>query len=129
MLIGIMGVHYWAPVQWVRVQRPRGEVFDISSFARIPTGQGQNLSYSPLPGGQLPPGEVAILFLAQFSSQFGVVPCPGGIVPALTSENAAVDGTIGDGKVTVALGPTFETKRDNLKCCAQTSDGRVGIFA
>ncbi len=51
-----------------------GGSFDASAFARIPTGNGQAITYAPLPGGMLPPNEVAILFLAGSG-------CPGGVQP------------------------------------------------
>ncbi len=48
--------------------------FDAASISRIPTGNGQAITYAPLPNGQLPPNEVAIVFLAGFD-------CPGGVTP------------------------------------------------
>jgi len=59
----------------------RGQSLDVSKFARIPSGEGATLSYAPLPGGQLPPGEVAILFLSSVitTADPAVVPCPSGI--------------------------------------------------
>ena len=68
-----------------------GQTLDVSSFARIPSGSGQALTYAPLPNGQLPPGQVAILFLARFGGQ--LVDCPAGIPPAYTTSDAAVHGT------------------------------------
>ena len=56
-----------------------GAALAIDSFVRIPSGQGQGLTYAPLTGGMLPPGQVAIVFLAESD---GFVPCP--ITPAVT---------------------------------------------
>jgi hypothetical protein len=50
-----------------------GAPVDASPFARMATGNGQSIVYSPLPGGELPVGEVAIVFLAGT--------CPGGVTP------------------------------------------------
>jgi hypothetical protein len=68
-----------------------GQTLDVSSFARIPSGSGTTLTYAVLPGGQLPPGQVAILFLARFGNT--LVSCPPGITPAYTTTDAAVHGT------------------------------------
>ena len=68
-----------------------GQSLDVSSFARIPSGSGQSLTYATLPGGQLPPGQVAILFLARFGNT--LVGCPPGITPAFTTSDAAIHGT------------------------------------
>jgi hypothetical protein len=48
-----------------------GPPSDASSFSRMVTGNGQSIVYSPLPGGELPVGEVAIVFLSGT--------CPGGV--------------------------------------------------
>ena len=68
-----------------------GQMLPVSSFGRIPSGQGQALSYAPLPNGMLAPGEVAILFLSRFGSSSS--DCPAGITPAITANNTAVHGT------------------------------------
>lgn len=78
-----------SPVQ-ITVERA-GVSYDVASFARIPSGSGQSLTYAPLPGGELPPNQVAILFLARFG--FALNDCPAGITPAFTTQNAAVSGT------------------------------------
>ena len=80
----------WTLPVSITVERA-GQSLDVSSFARIPSGNGKALSYAPLPGGQLPPGQVAILFLARFGST--LVGCPPGIPPAYTTTDAAVHGT------------------------------------
>jgi hypothetical protein len=80
-----------------------GTTLDASGFARIPSGSGPTITYAPLPSGQLPAGQVAILFLADFpagDADGGVaLACPPGITPAVTTSDAAVHGT--------ALGSAF----------------------
>ena len=83
----------WTTPVNITVER-NGVPLDASSFARIPSGNGQSLTYAPLPNGQLPPGEIAILFLAQFGDEKPYTPaCPPGIVPAVSSEDAALHST------------------------------------
>lgn len=62
-----------------------------------PVGTGGNLTYQPLPNGQLDPGKVGILFLSQWPSGDGYfVPCPPGTVAGV-NQDVAVDKTgIGD---------------------------------
>jgi hypothetical protein len=56
----------------------QGASANLDGMARIGTGNGGAMTYSPLPDGQIPPGEVAILFL----SGGGVLgACPAGITP------------------------------------------------
>lgn len=84
----------WGSPVTITVERG-GQSLDISGFARIPSGNGQALTYAPLPNGELPPGEVAILFLARFGTK--LTSCPGGVTPAVTATDAAVHGTgLGD---------------------------------
>jgi hypothetical protein len=52
-----------------------GASLNISEIARIPAGNGQSITYTPLPGGLLAPNEVAILFLSGSG-------CPGGGMPS-----------------------------------------------
>jgi len=80
----------WGAPVTISVERG-GQPYDLASFARIPSGSGQAISYAPLPGGQLPPGEVAVLFLARYGSK--LVACPQGVTPAFTSGLASVKGT------------------------------------
>ncbi|CAN5832806.1 hypothetical protein BH11MYX2_BH11MYX2_11990 [soil metagenome] len=68
-----------------------GVTLPVQDFARIPTGQGQGLTYAPLPNGTLAPGQIAILFLARFGMLSES--CPPGITPAVTATDAAVHGT------------------------------------
>lgn len=88
----------WTSPVKISVDRD-GTSFDLSSAARIPKGSGQNITYDPLPGGMLPAGEVAIVFLAYSAKNDaggGInapVACPGGVKPLLTTFDAAVHGT------------------------------------
>ncbi|MBK6696158.1 MAG: IgGFc-binding protein [Myxococcales bacterium] len=64
-----------------------GKDLDVSTFARVPVGSGPALRYDPLPSGQLPPGQVAILFLADFAAP-GVpsaTRCPAGVTAAVSN--------------------------------------------
>jgi len=78
-----------APVS-ISVERG-GQMLPIDGFARVPTGQGQSITYAPLTNGMLQPGQVAILFLARFGST--LTSCPSGVTPAVTATDAAVHGT------------------------------------
>ncbi len=80
----------WGSPVSINVER-EGITYDVAQFARIPSGNGQAITYSPLPNNQLPPGEVAVLFLARFGAV--LTNCPPGISPALVTEDAAVHGT------------------------------------
>lgn len=72
-----------------------GKPLDISQMARIPSGQGSSLTYAPLPNGQLPPGQLAILFLADFAKQGVPLPtrCPQGVTAGYTTGEASSDVT------------------------------------
>jgi hypothetical protein len=72
-----------------------GKPLDLSGAARIPSGQGANLTYAPLPNGQLPAGQLAILFLAGNPSlvPYNLVACPQGVTPAYTAADAWATGT------------------------------------
>jgi len=83
----------WTTPATLTVER-NGQVLDVSSFARIPNGSGAAITYDPLPGGQLPPGQVAVLFLAQFNPGALYTPaCPAGITTAVSTEDAALHDT------------------------------------
>ena len=58
----------------------KGKNYPAINFARIPVGQGKNIQYQALPATGIPPGKVAVLFLAQ-GPQLGkaAIACP---VPA-----------------------------------------------
>jgi hypothetical protein len=74
-----------------------GQTLDATKFAYIPNGQGQSLTYDPLPGGKIPAGQVAILFLNRKAGGFpnpGLnLDCPKGVTPAITATDAASHGT------------------------------------
>jgi hypothetical protein len=67
-----------------------GVALDASKFAYTPSGAGQAITYAPLPGGMLPPGQVAILFLSQNGA---FAPCPSGVTVAQPATDAAIHGT------------------------------------
>ena len=74
----------------------KGMSLPIAGFARIPTGQGGAITYTPLMGGMLPPNQVAILFLANKPPVIplpGYEACPSGVTPAFSTADAAVHGT------------------------------------
>jgi hypothetical protein len=59
----------------------------------MPSGNGKAITYAPLPGGMLPPGEVAIVFLAERlpnPDPYFEAPCP--VAPGVGID-AAVHGT------------------------------------
>jgi hypothetical protein len=73
-----------------------GQTLDVAKAARIPSGSGQSITYAPLPNGQLPPGQVAIVFLNRFGNV--LTSCPNGVTPAYSAGYAATLGTgIGTG--------------------------------
>ena len=51
-----------------------GQMLDPNQIARVPSGSGATLTYSPLPNGQLEPGKIAVLFLAH--NPASPVKCP-----------------------------------------------------
>lgn len=54
-----------------------GQSIDGAQYTYIPTGQGTGLTYSPLPGGVLQPGELGILFMSKYESgDIFQVDCP-----------------------------------------------------
>ncbi len=79
----------WTTPVTIGVDRA-GFQFDLSGFARIPTGSGKALTYAPLVNGTLQPGEVAILFLARHGTL--LTSCPDGVAPAVSSD-PAIHGT------------------------------------
>ncbi len=72
-----------------------GQPLDASQFGFIPNGSGPATNYAPLTNAVIPPGQIAILFLNRFGfSPLGLnTDCPAGIVPAITSFDAAPHGT------------------------------------
>ena len=45
-----------------------GQTIDVSPFTYIPQGQGLSLTYQPLTGGMLGPGQLGIVFLSKYQS-------------------------------------------------------------
>ena len=73
-----------------------GQSLDPSGFGYIPSGSGPGIQYTPLANGVIPAGQIAILFLNRFgTSPLGLnTDCPPGIVPAITTFDAAPHGTV-----------------------------------
>ncbi len=80
----------WPAPVTITVERD-GVALPLSELARVPSGQGQSLTYAPLVNDELPPGEVAILFLSRFGST--LVNCPDGVTPAVVTSDTAVVNT------------------------------------
>jgi hypothetical protein len=68
-----------------------GQSLPVMGAARIPMGSGQSITYNNLPNGQLPQGQVAIVFLSRNGSL--LTSCPNGVTPAYTALPASIDGT------------------------------------
>lgn len=83
-----------APVQ-ISVKRA-GQALEVSRFARIPRSLPGGLAYEALPPGGLPPGEMAILFLSEWTpggpdgGPLFRTPCPS---PAALNQDLQLDGT------------------------------------
>ncbi len=68
-----------------------GVSLNVANHLYIPQGQGASLTYQLVPGGQLPAGELGILFLSSYESgDFYQVDCPIGVQPALL-QNTQLD--------------------------------------
>lgn len=76
----------WSEPVTIEVERG-GTSLDVSALARIPSGSGATLTYAPLPGGVLPPSQVAILFLAQSVNPAATSPCPKGVGVGVAAAN------------------------------------------
>lgn len=67
-----------------------GQTYDVTSFARIPSGVGPGAQYAPLPATGLPPNEVAVLFMSHDPGANhplgGPMTCPA--PPAITMDTA-----------------------------------------
>jgi hypothetical protein len=71
-----------------------GKSLNVGALARIPKGAGNSITYSPLPGGVLPPGEMAILFLADFPMSVPLpTRCPAGVTAGYTASEASSQDT------------------------------------
>jgi hypothetical protein len=82
----------WSSAAHVQVQY-NGATLNAAGFARIPSGAGPALTYAPYdPVVGIPPGEVAILFLA--GSPTATPACP---VPAAVPTGSMINGTTGIG--------------------------------
>jgi hypothetical protein len=83
-----------------------GQALDPSTFAMLPSGSGQALTYAPLSGGQLPPGQIAVLFLAESGPAMEYKPaCPTGVTPAVSLDAAPHDTSIGNAFHITATAP------------------------
>jgi IgGFc binding protein len=73
----------------------KGQTLDASTFGYIPIGSGPGIQYTPLVNSVVPAGQIAILFLNRFGfSPLGLnTDCPPGIVPAISTSDAATHGT------------------------------------
>ena len=80
----------WNDPVTIAVERA-GQQLPVAGAARIPSGSGQAITYAPLPNAQLPPGQVAIVFLSRFGAS--LTSCPNGVTPAYTAGQAATAGT------------------------------------
>jgi hypothetical protein len=80
-------------------------ITNFADFARVPSGSGPSITYSPLAGAGnvVHPGQVAILFLAG-SFDPVAVHCPAGVTPAFVGD-AALHGT--------GVGRSFHIATDN----------------
>jgi hypothetical protein len=63
-----------------------GTPLSVATMAYIPTGTGASITYAPLPGGVLPAGQLAILFLTGIpSAPYGSISCPPGTTPGVST--------------------------------------------
>jgi hypothetical protein len=62
-----------------------GATIPIGNLAVIPTGSGSSITYSPLPGGVLPAGQLAIMFLNDATAGYGGIQRPSGVTAAVTT--------------------------------------------
>jgi hypothetical protein len=74
------------------------QTLDPNTFTYVPSGSGKSITYTPIAGGQIPVGQVAILFLNQFGNGLIGDPnlnlsCPKSVTPAITTADAATHGT------------------------------------
>ena len=70
-----------------------GQDFDYAQYARIPSGIGPNVVYSPIPADGLPAGQVAILFLSHNSDAINGNPLTCPITPAIVDQDTVAFGT------------------------------------
>jgi hypothetical protein len=80
----------------------KGVVVDAAPYAYLPGRSGDGgLGYVPLPGGALPPGFMAIVFLAEWPYNDTRVACPPGVTAAFTRDDVGIHGTGRGGGVRV----------------------------
>ena len=80
----------WVTPVKLTVERA-GVPLSVSAMARIPAGSGQSITYTPLTNDEIPPGQVAVVFLSRFGSN--LTSCPAGITPGYVAGPANVSGT------------------------------------
>jgi hypothetical protein len=71
-------------------------VLDPSKFAYTTTGAGPGIVFTPLSGGVIPAGQVAVLFLADLpgaTDGVSATTCPASVSTAVTNVDAATHGT------------------------------------
>ncbi|MDF2695419.1 MAG: hypothetical protein K0S65_3802 [Labilithrix sp.] len=68
-----------------------GSSLDVETITRIVRTDGGKTSYEPF-NGEIQPGEVAVVFLAEQASGIASIPCPAGTTAAIRKETAQ-DGT------------------------------------
>jgi hypothetical protein len=64
-----------------------GQALSLGRAARLPRGSGRQLTYVALENDQVPPGEVAIVFLAQSNDQL-FARCPSAAIPLVSGQTA-----------------------------------------
>lgn len=84
----------WGSPISITVERG-GQTLDVSSFAYTPQGTGQSITYAPLQGGKLQPGEVAILFLTSLPSA-PIGQCPPGVGVGFSGDGATHGTALGE---------------------------------
>lgn len=76
----------WGSPVTVSVDYDNQPLNNIAQAARLPQGSGQAITYQPLPNGQIPQNEVAIIFMA--ATPTAPVQCPPGITPLMVTDPA-----------------------------------------
>ena len=88
--LGVYVANTWGSPVTVSVEYNNQPLNGIAAAARLPQGSGQSITYAPLPNGQIPADQVAIIFLA--STPSAPVQCPSGITPLMVTD-PAIHGT------------------------------------
>ncbi len=67
----------------------KGQALDIAAAARLVRTNGGQVTYEPF-HGELPPGEVAVVFLSQGeqTNRNTFIPCPDGVTPAVARDTS-----------------------------------------